>query len=203
MRGVNGESTQGWSVEKAVLKIRGPRGSSIALTLRHPDGSIENLSIVRDRILVQSVSTTTPFGTFVDSTGKPVTDLGYIYISEFTQRTPQEVLTLLQDAKAKGYKGLIIDLRSNPGGLLETTVEVTDQFLNSGGILIQVDRDGNERRFDARPGGEALDIPVVILTEKSSASGAEVMAGALQDNKRAIIIGEQTFGKGTVNHLRE
>jgi len=94
-------------------------------------------------------------------------------------------------------------LRSNPGGLLTATVEVADMFLDSGIILVQVSRDGEERVFNARRGGEALEVPVTLLVNNFSASGAEVLAAAIQDNGRGILVGEKTFGKGTVNIARQ
>jgi carboxyl-terminal processing protease len=101
-----------------------------------------------------------------------------------------------------GYAGLILDLRRNPGGSLNATVAVADMFLDGGVVLTQVDRDGSQTVFEARSGGVATEIPMVILVGPGSASGSEVVAGALRDHGRAVLIGEQTFGKGSVNHLR-
>ena len=199
---VNGESTQGWSVDKAVLKIRGPKGTEVALEIRHLDSTVEALTIVRDEIKVESVSTTPPGGVLRDSDGNAVADLAYLRIAEFTQHTPQEVEQVLREAEAGGNSGLILDLRSNPGGLLQETVDTADLFLDEGVILIEVDRNEQETFYRARPGGAGLDIPIVILQDQFSASGAEVLAAALKDNGRATIIGETSFGKGTVNVSR-
>jgi carboxyl-terminal processing protease len=109
------------------------------------------------------------------------------------------VAVVASEAEASGKDGLIVDLRANPGGLLQETVDTADLFLDDGIILIEVDRDDNERLYRARPGGAAVTIPVVILMDANSASGSEVFASALRDNDRAILIGETSYGKGTVN----
>ena len=102
-----------------------------------------------------------------------------------------------------GYDALILDVRRNPGGALSATVDVTDMFLEGGRVLTKLDRQGQRVAFDARPGGEATGVPLVVLIGPGSASGAEVLAGALRDNNRATLIGETTFGKGDINQLFE
>ena len=199
---VDGESTEGWTVDRAVLRIRGPKGSDVVLTIRHLDGVTEDITITRDEIQLQSVTGTPPGGVLLDEAGNEVTDVAYIRIEEFIETTPQEVEDLAREAEESGMRGLIIDLRANPGGLLQETVDTADLFLDEGIILIEVDRDETETTFRARPGGAALDIPIVILQDEFSASGAEVLSAALRDNDRAIIIGEVSFGKGTVNIAR-
>jgi carboxyl-terminal processing protease len=196
---VNGESTDGWTVEKAVTMIRGPKGSEVTLKVQHADGQVEELTLKRDEIQVASVSRDPPTGTLKDSAGNEVTDLAYIQIREFTALTESQLKPELEEIAKGSFKGLILDLRNNPGGLLDTTVHVADMFLDSGTILIEADRDGGERVFSAQSGGEATSIPLVILVNKYSASGSEVLSAALHDNGRATLIGENTFGKGTVN----
>jgi len=196
---VDGESTQGWPVDKAVLKIRGDKGTKVTLSVKHLDGTTADITITRDEVHVDSVSSDPPGGVLRDASGAEVTDLAYIRISEFTQRTPEEVEKAVQDVESSGKKGLIIDLRVNPGGLLQETVDTSDLFLDSGVILIEQDRDDNETFYRAKPGGPATHIPIVILVDEFSASGAEVLAAALHDNGRATVIGENSFGKGTVN----
>ncbi|MGB6836439.1 MAG: S41 family peptidase [Dehalococcoidia bacterium] len=200
--GVDGESTEGWSVDKAVLKIRGPRGTDVTLTIRHPDGQVEDVTITRDEIRVESVSVVPPGGVLEDAEGNPVTDIAYIRIREFTALTREQLQPLLEEIRRSGKRGLILDLRANPGGLLSTTVDVANMFLDSGIILFEVDKEGEELAFNARPGGEGVDIPLVVLVDRFSASGAEVLAAALKDNGRAALIGEKTFGKGSVNVSR-
>lgn len=196
---VNGESTAGWSVEKAVTKIRGPQGTEVSLTIEHSDGTTEDLTLTRDEIQVESVSREPPTGAFKDAAGNEVKDLAYVHIREFSALTASQLRPVLEEIAGGGYKGLILDARDNPGGLLDATVEVADMFLDSGTILVQVDRDGDEQVFSATSGGEATEIPLVVLVNRFSASGSEVLSAALKDNGRATLIGEKTFGKGTVN----
>lgn len=197
---VDGESTAGWTQEKAVLKIRGQAGTSVKLKIRHTDGQEETLDIERDEIKVQSVTTQPPGGALKDGAGTEVSDVAYIHIREFTEQTTGEMKKLLEDAASSGKKGIILDLRNNPGGLLKTTADVADEFLDGNKtILTERDRDGSETQFKSRAGGLATQIPVVVILNRFSASGAEVLAAALNENGRATIVGEKSFGKGTVN----
>jgi carboxyl-terminal processing protease len=199
---VNGESAIGWTTDKAVLQIRGPRGTTVTLTLRHSDGTEETVDIVRDRIEVDSVTRIPPGGVLRDADGEEVDDLGYIRITQFTERTPDELRDLVEGMEADGMRGIILDLRSNPGGLLSETVQIADFFLDDGLIVVQVDRVGNERIAEARP-GQITQLPIVIVQDEQSASGSELLAAALQDHGRATIVGTRSFGKGTVNTVRE
>jgi carboxyl-terminal processing protease len=208
---VDGESTDGWSDQQAVQVIRGPRGTAVELTVIHPDGSEEVISITRGDIDIASVFTEPLLemipgesgADLVDADGNIVDDILYVYISQFHDQTPDEVREALAPLEDGDYKGLIIDVRLNPGGLLSTTVEVADEFLDSGTILIEEDREKRQRPWVASQGGAGTDIPIVILQDSSSASGAEVLAAALRDNGRATIVGTRSFGKGTVNQLQE
>ena len=195
---VDGDPTDGWTPDQAVLRIRGPKDSTVTLTVKHLDGTTEDLSIIRDEIKLESVTTTPPGGELKDAAGNQVTDIQYMRIAEFADRTPDEVAAVVTNAQ-QTKQGLIIDLRGNPGGLLRETVETADLFLDGGVVLTEVDRDDNQTVHQARAGGPALTIPIVILTDQFSASGSEVLAAALRDNGRATIIGKQSFGKGTVN----
>ncbi len=197
---VDGESTEGWTQEKAVIKIRGPKGTKVTLKVRHLDGREQTLEIERDEIKVPSVTMTPPGGALRDGAGSTITDVGYIHIREFTETTNDEVQKALRDSVNSGKKGVILDLRNNPGGLLNTTVDVASQFLDGGAtVLSERERDGSERTFKAHAGGIATKLLVVIIMNRFSASGSEVLAAALHDNGRATIIGEKSFGKGTVN----
>lgn len=199
---VDGESIVGWPLDRAVLKVRGPRGSEVTLTIQHLDGSTEEFTIVRDEIEVNSVTTSPPGGVLRDEDGNEITDVQYMRISQFTERTPGEVDEVARAAEEDGMRGLIIDLRANPGGLFNETLDTTDLFLDEGIMLIEVDDNDDELVYRASSGGAALTIPIAILMGPLSASGSEVLAAALQDNNRAIIIGETSFGKGTVNRAR-
>ena len=197
---VDGESTDGWTQEKAVLKIRGPAGTEVTLKLRHPEGEEETLTIERDEIKVKSVTTVPPGGALKDGAGTDISDIAYIYLREFTEPSKAEIQDALQDAVDSGKKGIILDLRNNPGGLLRTTIDIADEFLEGDKIVLtERDRDGSETSYRSKNGGIAVDIPLVVLINQFSASGSEVLAAALQENGRAQIIGEKSFGKGTVN----
>ena len=199
---VDGESAEGWALDKAVLRIRGPRGSSVELLVRHTDGTEERVTIVRDEIFVASVQTDPPGGVLRDSEGNEVTDIGYIALRSFTQLSPQELEEAVAAAVDRGVIGLILDVRANPGGLLAQTTEIADMFLDEGLIVIQVNRLGREDAIAARP-GQITDLPLVIVQDEFSASGSELLAAALQENGRATVVGSRSFGKGTVNHARE
>jgi carboxyl-terminal processing protease len=196
---VDGESTQGWSVQDAVQRIRGEQGQPVTLTVRHTDGSQEDITIVRETIVIPTVFT----HEVRDETGAVVPELAYIELQQFTEQTVNDLREELERIKDEGYRGIILDLRRNPGGGLDATVQVADMFLDQGVVLTQVDREGNRTEYRAHEGGEAVDIPLAVLVGPGSASGAEVLAGALRDHGRAKLIGEQTFGKGSVNHLRQ
>jgi carboxyl-terminal processing protease len=204
---VDGERTDGWTDQEAVQRIRGPKGSTVTLTVKHTDGTTEEITVMRGEIPIQSVFTNPNLETIpgesgekvVDRDGNEVTDLAYIAISQFHDTTVTELRTALKDIESKGYKGLIVDLRGNPGGRLDATIDVADEFLNGGVILSENDADGNTESWSARPGGEATKIPIVVLQDATSASGSEVLAAAIRDNGRGSIVGTRSFGKGTVN----
>lgn len=204
---VDGESAEGWSDAQAVERIRGPKGTPVTIKVKHTDGVTETITVTRGDIQIESVFTDPHLeivpgetGTrFVDRAGKDVTDLGYINITQFHDQTTKELLAKASDFESRGYKGIILDMRSNPGGLLSTTVETADQFLSSGTIITEVDANGKQSSTTAKPGGILTRLPIVVLMDKGSASGSEVLAAALRDNGRAKILGTTSYGKGTVN----
>ena len=183
---VDGGTTAGLTLVEAVNRIRGPRGTEVRLTILH-QGEIDpvEVRIVRDEIRAESV-----FLTMLPD------DIAHIWITNFSDRTNSELTSLLKDIK--GAVGIILDLRGNPGGLLTSAVDVASQFLKKGIVVYQIDNEGERRDWEVRPGGLATDIPLAILVDKGSASGSEVVAGALQDAGRGPLIGERTFGKGSV-----
>jgi carboxyl-terminal processing protease len=207
--GVNGQSASGWSSQEVVNHIRGKSGTSVSINVRHSDGKEATVSVTRAEIPRQSVFTDpqTPIlpgksGTeLVGANGNPVTDLAYINISQFHDKTYDELVNVLKEPKYNDAKGILLDMRGNPGGLLQAVVDIADEFLDKGKILTEKDANGDQRSWTAKPGGLATNVPIVILLDKSSASGAEVLAGALRDNGRAKIVGMPSFGKGTVNQL--
>jgi carboxyl-terminal processing protease len=199
IRMVDGESTEGWSVAEAVRRIRGAEGTEVVLGIQHVDGTREDVTITRRTIVIPTVFTRQ----IEDAAGNEVTEFAYIELQQFTDQAMRDLRDELQRVVDEGRQGLILDLRRNPGGSLDATVAVADLFLDDGVILVEVGRDGEETSFSAEPGGPAEEIPLVVLVGPGSASGSEVVACALRDNDRATLIGEKTFGKGSVNHLRE
>jgi len=196
---VDGESTAGWTVGQAVRRIRGPQGSDVTLSVRHETGETQDITITRAVITVPTVFT----HEVEDADGNAVNDIAYVELQQITEETVGNLTGIVRDIEEKGYRGLVLDLRRNPGGGLSATVEVADLFLDSGIILIQVDKEGNEVVERAEGGDQGEEIPLALLVGRGSASGAEVLAAALRDNGRAVLIGSTTFGKGSVNHLRE
>ncbi len=186
---VDGSSTAGWSVTQAVLRIRGPKGSSVELLILHQDEKEPVLiNIVRDIIPLDSVN-----WEILENS------IAYIRIFSFTETTDRDLEDVLNNIKNSGNPGIILDLRDNPGGLLSSTVAVASEFLDDGLVLYSKDGDGDRIDYEVEPGGLATDIPLVLLVNYLSASGSEVLAAALQDHGRAILIGTRTYGKGSVN----
>jgi carboxyl-terminal processing protease len=167
--------------------------------VRHDSGETEDITITRAVITVPTVFT----HEVEDADGNPVNDIAYVELQQISDETVSDLRDVIRNIEEKGYRGLILDLRRNPGGGLRATVEIADLFLESGTILIQVDKEGNELVERANGGDQGEEIPLVVLVGKGSASGAEVLAAAVRDNGRAILIGSTTFGKGSVNHLRQ
>ena len=191
---IDGEPTNDLTVTEAVMKIRGPKETTVTLLIQHEGESTPvEMQIVRAEITEPSV----------DYKSLP-NDIGYIQIAYFADHTVSEFQTALNDAIGNGSKGLVLDLRGNPGGYLDVVADIADEFLD-GGVILYEATDSLEiiRDWTASPGGLAVDIPLVVLVDNSSASGSEVLAGALQDHGRAVIIGTQTFGKGSVDSTYE
>src|SRR4030066_1058338 len=130
-------------------------------------------------------------------------DIAYIRINNFSERTASELASALQTISQKAAKGIILDLRGNPGGGLDAVVDVASYFLRQGVVINVVDNKGNQSSMEVKPSDLTTDLPMVVLVDEFSASGSEVLAGALQDNGRAIISGNPTLGKGSGNILRE
>lgn len=190
---VNGKSTLEMSLQEAVSHIRGPRGSEVELTILHRDSKTPvTVRIKREAIPLISVKSRE-------------LEPGYYWIrvTRFSERTTQELLDALKDASRKGpLKGLVLDLRNNPGGLLDQAVSVADVFLHDGVIVSMRGRQKEtEREFMAKPQATDIKTPIVVLVNAGSASASEIVAGALGDRKRGLIVGERTFGKGSVQNV--
>ena len=189
---INGVSASGMSVAEAVLRIRGPMGTSVTLLVLHQgETEPEVIGIVRAEIELPSVR--------FEMRG----DIAYINITYFSLRTDEELSSVLQSITEKAAIGIILDLRSNPGGALETVIGVASRFLKDGVVVNVVDNQGKRTALAVKPGEIATNLPMVVLVDNYSASGSEVLAGALQDYGRAIIAGAKTYGKGSVNVMRQ
>jgi len=189
---IDGKPTAEMSLVQAVLSIRGPKGTPVRLLVQHQgESEPEEIEIIRDTIELPSVHF------------KMREDVAYIYITYFSGRTSEELLPILEGLSEKGTRGIILDLRSNPGGLLDEVVDIISYFLPQGVAVNVVDNRGERTPLEVRPGELIIDLPMVVLVDSFSASGSEVLAGALQDYGRAVIAGQRTFGKGSVNVLRQ
>ena len=183
--------TDNLSLAESVLKIRGAQGTSVRLLVRHEgESEPEEIEIIRDNIEVPSVRF------------EMKEDIAYINIIQFSERTDTELLPVLEEINELGAKGIILDLRSNPGGLLETVINITGYFLPEGVAVKVVSNRDEITTHQVNPSDLTVSLPMVVLVDEFSASGSEVLAGALQDHARALIAGTTTFGKGSVNILR-
>ena len=186
---IDGESTEGMSFAEAVLTIRGEPGTTVTLGILR-DSETRDVTITREVIDLSTVTAT------LFSNG-----IVHVTLSAFSSPTEDEMRAAIEEAIEDGATRVILDLRGNPGGLLESAVAVASQFLD-GGIVTEVEYgDGERETWEVEEGGVATDLPLVVLVDGGSASGSEVVAGALQDRDRAVIVGTQTFGKGSVNHF--
>ncbi|MGI5836735.1 MAG: S41 family peptidase [Chloroflexota bacterium] len=188
----DGKPLEGLTVYQAVSLIRGPKGTTVTLTVSR-DGEPEPLTfqVVRDEIPVESVRYK-----MLDE------HVAYLRISQFGVQTKNELVDALQTMLAENPKGLILDLRANPGGYLIAAIDVASQFLDSGIVLYEVRANGEKLEFPVKPGGVAVQIPMVVLIDRGSASASEIVAGALQDSGRAALVGERSYGKGSMQSVR-
>ena len=188
---VDGESVEGKSLDQVIFLVRGPADSQVVLTVRRPEVQDPvTVSITRDRIEVPSVSWS-PI---------PNTDISYVAISQFTAGVDRELEAALREiSEVRANKGIILDLRNNPGGFLQQAIQTNSQFLPKGDlILIESDANQNQTVHRSRGLGYAREMPLIVLINKGTASAGEITAGALKENDRAFLIGETTFGTGTV-----
>ena len=190
---VDGVTIEGWSVMDAVNRIRGAEGTPVRLLVLHI-GAIDpiEIEIVRGVIPLEHVLLRS----------QPGDEIAHIRLTSFYPDTAQLMVALVKSAEEQGAKGLILDLRDNPGGLLSSVIDVASQFLSDGLVLYQIDGNGTKTNHKVREGGQLKDMPMVVLVNQGSASASEVLTGALMDHERATIIGATTFGKGSVNILR-
>lgn len=189
---IDGESANDMNFAEAILKIRGPAGTVVKLLVLHESGTEpEEIEIIRTKVEVPSLHF------------KMEGDIAYINIIDFTARTEKELSQALQSLPEKKAKGIILDLRGNPGGLLDVVVDVASHFLSEGTVVKVRDNQGNVKPYNVIASTLVTDLPMIVLVDNRSASGSEVLAGALQDHDRATIAGNITYGKGSVNVFRQ
>ena len=200
---IDGQTTEGMTIEKAIEVLQGGPGTPVKLTVLHEgSNSPETLTMNRAIIDVPSVlgdhrKPDDHWDFMLDRDKK----IGYIRISSFIQNTTQELKAALDELRQEGMKGLVLDLRDDPGGLLSAAVEVSDLFLEDGKIVSTKGRNSPERIFSAHKDGTYTDFPMVVMVNESTASAAEIVSAALQDHKRAAIVGQRSFGKGSVQNI--
>jgi carboxyl-terminal processing protease len=186
---VDGVGLTGLSLNNVVSKVLGPAGTKVTITLQDPNtGAIRDVTITRAKITLQNVS-------WVMLPGTTIAD---VRIAAFSLGVTKDLRTALQQIQAQGATSIILDLRNNPGGLLDEAIGVTSQFLGSGNVLLVKNSQGKEQAVPVQSGGLAVNIPMVVLVNQGTGSAAEIVAGALQDAHRGTLIGETTFGTGTV-----
>ena len=189
---IDGTDTKGMDVNEAVKLIRGKPGSKVTLTIDR-DGVDKDYQIVRARIQIH------PVRARVSNTS--IGEVGYIRLTQFSAQASKEMRDAIKDLEKQGVTGYVLDLRSNPGGLLYSSIDIARMWLKEGGIVSTVDR-GGERERKAANNSALTDKPLTILVDGGSASASEILSGALQDNERAILVGTKTFGKGLVQSVR-
>ncbi len=182
----NGIVLTGMDVSDAAAIVRGPAGTTVTLLIVR-DGESFEVDITRDVIKLAYAR-----GEMLEN------DIAYVRLSRFGNSTAAELDEFLPDLMAQNPKGLILDLRRNPGGALETTVDIADEFLEEGVVLFERFGDGRLHEFESTDEGIAEDVPMVVLIDEGSASASEVLSGAIRDTERGVLIGQQSFGKGTV-----
>ncbi|MFC1975585.1 S41 family peptidase [Chloroflexota bacterium] len=185
----------GMTLDNVVAMIRGEVGTPVVLTVER-EGAAEPIDITIERAIIE-----TPSAHWRILEEAPT--IGYIQLTAFTERSNRELSQAFDELSAQGAEAYILDLRYNGGGLLEAAVDVTSQFLREGVVLREDRKNEGERVYDVRGGGKALDQPLVVLTNGGTASASEIVAGALQDYERATLIGEKSFGKGSVQLIYE
>jgi carboxyl-terminal processing protease len=190
---INGQSTEGMDVNQAVNLIRGPVGTEVVLTIQRDKEPEKDYTIRRDRIEIHPVR----YSVRESDSGK----IGYIRLNQFNANATEEMRQAIKDLESQKVTGYILDLRSNPGGLLYSSVEIARMWLSSGSIVSTVNRRGEMDRQEAS-GRSLTDKPLVVLVDGGSASASEILSGALQDNGRAVVVGTKTFGKGLVQSVR-
>jgi len=188
---IDNRSVEGLDIYTVGNLIKGPRGTDVVLVIKDIEGNVNDVMITRDLVTVESVRLTVQ-----DS-------IGILRITKFGGDTEKLFNIDTNQVIKEGLEGLVLDLRNNPGGYLDVGVEVANEFLDGGMIVEERFKDGKVTPFSADGDGKLADIPLVVLVNQGSASAAEIVAGAIRDNDRALIIGQPTYGKGSVQEVEE
>lgn len=201
---VEGETMEGASITDAVKKLQGPVGRPVNVRVQHPgdDSDPESIRMIREVIKAPTVlgyqyNDQDEWNFMYDSDAK----IGYIRMAHFSRYTAEELRSALDKLSEQKFRGLVLDLRFNPGGLLEAAIEIADMFLNEGTIVSVKGRNVPERKWTAKRSGTYPDFPLAVIINGYSASASEVLSACLQDNHRAVIIGERSWGKGSVQNV--
>ncbi len=191
---IEGEDTKGWTSDDAVRRLRGPRGTFVNISLRRTGiEELIDLSVMRDEITMSSI----PAAFMADAR------TGFVRIEDFAEHTDEELGRALDDLTRAGMEQLVIDLRSNPGGQLDQAIRIANRFLRRGDMIVYTRGrvPNSDQDYRATRPSSFTDLPVVVLVNRNSASASEIVAGALQDHDRALIVGETTFGKALVQSI--
>ena len=200
---IDGQQAEGMSPDKAAEVLMGRPGTPVKIGVLH-EGSEDPESITITRAIIE-------VPTVIGDSRKPNDEwefmidkdkkIGYVRIATFSQNTPDELKKALLQLKDEGAKGLVLDLRDDPGGLLSTAVTIADMFLDKGEIVSTKGRNTDARRYDAQKDGAFEDLPMAVLINQNSASASEILSAALQDHKRAVVVGQRSYGKGSVQNI--
>jgi carboxyl-terminal processing protease len=191
---IEGEDTKGWVSDQAVRKLRGPRGTPVSIGIQRSGyDRLIDMQVVRDEIHIPTIRA----AFMIDGT------TGYLLVSDFGENTDQELGTALKDLTGKGMRRLVLDLRGNPGGALDQAIRVTNRFLPRGDLIVYTRGrvSNSDQDYRATQRSDYLDLPMITLVNRNSASASEIVSGALQDHDRALIVGETTFGKALVQSV--
>lgn len=191
---VDGESIQGMSSSEAVLLIRGEKGTTVKLTIQRPgvEDTME-VPIVRDTIPIETV-----YGEMIEP------GIAKIQITSFSENTSKELIAKLNELQKQGMKGLVLDLRGNPGGLLDEAIKISSLFLPDNEIVLQIeDRDGKTKKITSSSSKNNPNVPLVVVIDKGSASASEILAAAVHESGKVTLVGEKSFGKGTVQRAQD
>ncbi len=202
---IDGESTEKIELGQAVDRMKGRVGTAVDLTIRRSDDEpVELVRLTREQVHLETVlGLARDAGDGWDYWLDPKAHIAYVRITSFGRQTPEDLRRVLQDLRGKPLQGLVLDLRFNPGGLLTSAIEIADLFLDKGTIVSTEGRNAQRRSWFAHAEGTIDDVPMAVLVNRYSASASEIVAASLQDHQRATIIGERTWGKGSVQNVIE